>query len=123
MINEDVETIEEILKTPRTRRDLPDNLKEEIRKVLEEIENITLDVNQDKGSKKSDGQDLSYDYMSGIWCMLDAHCQNTAFTVSPMNFDVFNQSPQHWLQRSEISQQAIEDSKLKCQVWLNKHYV
>lgn len=121
MINENVDTIVKVIKTPKNMKELPASLKEEINKLLSEPELVTTQVEQITMPVNS-SEDLTYDYMSGIWGMIDAQCKDTKFTISPMNFDIYNQSEPHWLERPEISQQTIDESKVKCQKWLTRYH-
>lgn len=119
MINENIETIDKTIKSLKRKNELPDNLKAQIKQLLEEPD-VMLEINTSANSPQKVSDEFSNDYMSGIWSMLDAHCQDTKFRISPMNFNVYNQQEPHWLQRPQVPHEVIEESKLKCQKWLNK---
>ena len=66
--------------------------------------------------------EMSYDYMSGIWKMMEVECEGKEFTVSPMDFNVYNQKEPHWLQRPSFPQETLDESKARCHKWLSEQH-
>lgn len=60
-----------------------------------------------------------FDGMSPIWKMLATGHEK--YFATPPAFNAFEQDNPHWLSREIIPWEQLNDAKMKCEEWLDKH--
>ncbi|XP_071050049.1 uncharacterized protein [Onthophagus taurus] len=117
MFYEKYEDVIQVLEAPKEPKPLFPETIESIDKILSEpgLVQFVEDV-------QPESTEMSYDYMSGFWNMVKEHCEGKKFEITPPNYDAYNQSEPHWLNRPSVpSQDVLDYSKIKCQKWLSEH--
>ncbi|KAJ8945730.1 hypothetical protein NQ314_009093 [Rhamnusium bicolor] len=71
---------------------------------------ILIENEKDKESESS--------VESKVWQMMLAN-SNSKFKVSPPVFNTFKQEKKHWLERPPISWKRVDNSRIKCEKWLD----
>lgn len=62
---------------------------------------------------------LTYDYMSGVWKMLQSEREGEDFVISPKGYE-FDVAKTKWVPKSDEVVKQVEESKQKCEEWLTK---
>lgn len=123
ILNESIEDVTQILNREIEDRPLPDDIRERTEKILKDEENMNLSPSlsfEDVRVKSRKDRNQSYDFLSGVWRMLVAHCDEENFQVSHPNFNAFREDKPHWLETDALPQEIVDFSKSKCEKWLNE---
>lgn len=105
-------------------RPLPDEIREQTEMILrdEEYLNSSESLSFDNVNYVTTRpfSESSYDILSGLWKMLATNCDDGKFAITYPNYDAFNCEKPHWLQTEPLPWQVMDESKAKCERWLNE---
>lgn len=103
---------------------LPEEIREATERILKDEEYLnsssSLGFDNVNYTMTKPVSESSYDVLSGVWKMLATNCEEGKFAITYPNYDAFSSSEKHWLQTEPLPWQVMNESRVKCERWLNE---